>query len=114
MPTWVCAMDHEVAEAVLERAAGHCEACGWPGSELILHHRKLRSQGGEDTVDNLLGVHPSCHGQIHLHPEHAEFRGWIVKGGADPAQVAVQLGQLTRGRRSPGPGPPGRTSRRRR
>lgn len=85
-------MDREVAEAVLERAANHCEACGWPGSELILHHRKLRSQGGEDAVDNLIAVHTGCHRQIHLHPEHAEQMGWIVRSGVDPAQVPVQRG----------------------
>ena len=41
-------MDKKIAETVLARAKGYCEACGLPGDDFALHHRKLKSRGGKD------------------------------------------------------------------
>jgi RNA-directed DNA polymerase len=47
---------------------GKCLVCG---QSLTLeeawhvHHLRWRSHGGDDTVDNLVLLHPNCHRQIH-------------------------------------------------
>ena len=41
-------------EKVLTRCGGYCELCGFGLNDTFaLHHRKLRSRGGKDTLDNL-------------------------------------------------------------
>ncbi len=55
------------------------------------HHRKLRSQGGTNDPDNLLGVCVLCHHEIHAHPAVSYEHGWLVKSWDDPATVPVQL-----------------------
>lgn len=53
------------------------------------HHRKLRSQGGEDAPENLVLLTGSGttgeHGWVHAHPIAAELVGLIVPPGIDPA-----------------------------
>jgi hypothetical protein len=45
-------------ELVLARCKAYCEKCGLGLTEdFALHHRKLRSRGGKDTVDNLIALH---------------------------------------------------------
>ena len=47
---------------------GHCLVCaqpltldgGWHG-----HHLLWRAHGGDDTLDNLVLLHPHCHRQVH-------------------------------------------------
>ena len=36
------------------------KASGWH-----LHHKKRRTDGGTDTMDNLVLLHPNCHRQVH-------------------------------------------------
>lgn len=55
------------------------------------HHRKLRSQGGLDAVENLLAVCGYCHEWVHAHPSVAQLNGWIVPRHADPAIRGVVL-----------------------
>ena len=85
-------MDKKVAQAVLDRASGHCETCGWSlTQDYALHHRKLKSRGGKDTVANLICVHHDCHNlatySIHLNPEKSEAKGWRVNSWQDPAET---------------------------
>lgn len=81
-----------------DRAGGHCEAgvserC--PGvislDAFEWHHRKLRSQGGDDTITNSLALCHHCHEWAHQHPEDARMRGLIVPRVSDPAERAVNL-----------------------
>lgn len=95
----------KVAEAVLERAQGHCEACGyviWPGSMTeggAFHHRQPRGMGGGsrpvDTLENLMLVHHSCHnvapGSIHQNPQRSYELGHLVRRNSDPADIRVQV-----------------------
>jgi len=47
---------------------GKCLVCGQPlkpEEGWQLHHLLWRSHGGDDTVDNLVLLHPNCHRQVH-------------------------------------------------
>lgn len=88
-------MNKKVAEIVLNRAGFYCEKCGRVGSDFALHHRKLRSRGGQDTPSNLIAVHHGCHNldtdSIHNNPKLAEVKGWMVPSWADPADFPMTL-----------------------
>lgn len=96
---------HVVAE-VEERAAGYCEACGWPALTAAFHHRDARGMGGTgddalrlarvDVAVNLLRVHPKCHQWIHAHPEASRERGWILRSGVYPPSVPVIVDPICR------------------
>lgn len=68
--------------AVSERANGYCEVrtdgCALRGGHA--HHRKRRSHGGENVLDNLLWVCVPCHDFIHAHPALSYERGWMTRG----------------------------------
>ena len=49
--------------------------CGRSATEI--HHRRLRSQGGKDTVDNLVCLCLKCHRWAHDHPKEACEKGII-------------------------------------
>jgi hypothetical protein len=83
-----------------ERAHGCCESCGQYGATNA-HHRQNRSQGGPDTLSNLLLLCGSgttgCHGYITQSPEMAQVRGYTVRSGENPADVPVQRWDRERG-----------------
>jgi hypothetical protein len=82
-----------VADAVITRAAGACEACKCAAAgKMSLHHRKLRSQGGEHTVENLLWVHDGpqgCHETIHRFTRASYLCGLLVRSWLNPADIPV-------------------------
>lgn len=88
-------MKAEIAEAVLERAGNYCEKCGKVGSNFALHHRRLKSQGGQDEVCNLMAVHHECHNMgtfaIHMNPKESVENGWIVPSWAEPSEYPLIL-----------------------
>jgi len=55
---------------------------------MALHHRKLKSRGGKDSVSNLIRIHHSCHNlksdSVHLNPKKAEAKGYMVPSWANP------------------------------
>lgn len=66
---------------VHDRGNGRCERCGCClGVDWQCHHRRLRSQGGRDAVENLVAICPPCHQWAHTNPERARADGWIVPG----------------------------------
>ncbi len=76
----------------MSRSGGLCELCGQRlNSHWQAHHRKLASRGGQDSVTNLLALHPLCHRRAHGHPAWAEKVGVIVPSTADPALVRLAL-----------------------
>lgn len=82
----------EVAEMVRERADGHCESMRFPictGQPEQLHHRRMRSQGGEHTVVNIIAVCASCHQSFHRGPAESYERGWLVRSVHEPEAQAV-------------------------
>ena len=92
-------MPTDVAATVFARSGGNCEAmisgvnCTMQAEHL--HHRQLRSQGGEHTVSNLVYICHRCHDWIHKHPSKAAQLGFIVQRDRDPETVTV----LRRGRK---------------
>ncbi|WP_415859815.1 HNH endonuclease [Bacillus cereus] len=65
----------DVIAEVLERANGYCEKCkqeapfkrakdGTPYLEV--HHVVPLAQGGEDSVENAVGMCPNCHRKAHF------------------------------------------------
>lgn len=72
----------EVKVAVRARAGGCCEAQPYRptlacSGRFEFHHRLRRSQGGEDTVENLLYVCSTHHAHIHAWPEWARQNGLL-------------------------------------
>ena len=65
-------------ERVLERDDYTCRWCGVHGGRLDAHHVLRRSQGGKDTLDNLVSVHRICHSFIHDHPAEAKRKGMLA------------------------------------
>ena len=84
----------DVAETVINRADGHCEimhyASGCNGRAEHLHHRKLRSQGGEHTAENLIQICSGCHYWLHNNTGVAYEHGWLVKSMKDPAYIPFE------------------------
>lgn len=86
-------MPEHIAEAVIDRSGGHCEASNFPtctGHAEHLHHRQLRSQGGGHTVENLIAVCSSCHTWFHREVKVAQSQGWIVRSVHDPSEVPMK------------------------
>jgi hypothetical protein len=55
------------------------------------HHRKRRSQGGDDSPVNVIGIPQALHDWIHANPEKAYETGLLVKSHDDPAEVKITL-----------------------
>lgn len=84
-PNW-----SDVRLALWDRSRGRCEGCGKHlGNEGVVHHRKLRSQGGDHSLANLMVLHVACHVWAHANPAAAMAAGWIVSGWGDPGAVQV-------------------------
>jgi hypothetical protein len=55
------------------------------------HHRKRRSQGGDDSPVNTITIPSALHDWIHANPEKAYDLGLLVKSYDDPAEISVTL-----------------------
>jgi hypothetical protein len=68
------------------RSWGWCELMEWTdcGQRAThMHHKRLRSQGGQHTASNLLHVCANCHNHIHTSGAVAYARGWLTRTGDD-------------------------------
>lgn len=81
-----------VRRAVRERDQFRCVAGGcWIGEVGgHVHHRKLRSQGGDNSLANLILLCEEHHRAVHLAVELAYELGYLVRGWDDPATVGIQ------------------------
>lgn len=78
-----------VRRIVRARSGYVCEACGQDEATMI-HHRKLRSQGGTNDPSNLLHVSAVCHDRLHKNLDGKSYdRGLLVRRSDDPALVPV-------------------------
>lgn len=86
----------ETRATVLTRAEGRCDRCGlaltmtWDMTP-ELHHRKLRSRGGNHDIANLLALHAGCHRWVHANPAEATRLGLMVGACEDPTDVPLML-----------------------
>jgi 5-methylcytosine-specific restriction endonuclease McrA len=98
--------DAATHDAVCERDGYSCCLCGGGvgdrrGTDYSIHHRKLRSQGVDNSLPNLILLCGSgstgCHQAVHAKPKWArEFGGWILKGSDDPAAYPVLVEKADR------------------
>jgi 5-methylcytosine-specific restriction endonuclease McrA len=51
-------------QQVLRRDGWRCQNCG-RRSNLEVHHKKFRSQSGDDSEENLITLCAECHSRIH-------------------------------------------------
>jgi hypothetical protein len=51
------------------------------------HHRKRRSQGGDDSYGNVIDIPRELHDLIHAHPEVAYEHGLLVKSHDEPGEI---------------------------
>lgn len=65
-----------------------CEACS-AARAVLLHHRKLRSQGGLHEPSNLLHICNECHARIHAGGAESYERGLLVYRVGVPAMTPV-------------------------
>jgi 5-methylcytosine-specific restriction endonuclease McrA len=54
----------QLREHVLRRDGWRCQGCG-TRSNLEVHHQEFRSQGGEDSEQNLITLCVACHSLAH-------------------------------------------------
>lgn len=84
-------------EQLWQRCGGYCEKCGSTlnPNNWALHHRKLRSQGGQDAIENVVALHHKCHNlgtkSVHLNPALSTEQGYIVPSWAEPAAWELLL-----------------------
>lgn len=100
--------DAQTVERVWERDKGRCVPCGeqlyWQarGHQWSVSHRKLRAQGGDNRMSNLMlscgNGTTGCEGDIHANPKKAQDAGWMVRRDADPAEVALWCARRGHGR----------------
>lgn len=55
------------------------------------HHRKLRSQGGDDSWGNQIKLPRNIHDLIHENPDVAYQHGMLVREHEDPATIEPDL-----------------------
>lgn len=100
--------DAETVARVWARDGGRCVPCGewlvWElrGVQWSVSHRKLRAQGGDNRMSNLMlscgNGTTGCEGDIHANPAKARDAGWMVRRDADPAEVDLYCARRGRGR----------------
>lgn len=56
-----------------------------------MHHRKRRSQGGRNTVENLLHLSQHWHDAIHANPAWSYRHGLLLRSTQDPAVYPPHL-----------------------
>lgn len=54
----------KLRQQVLRRDGWRCQSCGTM-SNLEVHHKKLRSQSGDDSEQNLITLCVACHSLAH-------------------------------------------------
>ncbi len=83
-----------IRKQVWARSGYNCE-CGCGRLASMIHHRRLRSQGGRHELANLLHLNYLCHADIHANPERSYALGMLVHSWADPADVPVTTSERT-------------------
>lgn len=80
--------------ALAERQDGWCLWCGKRLPMVFaVHHRRLRSQGGDNSASNLVCLCHACHngstGAVHAQPSLSYERGFLVRSWASPEDIPL-------------------------
>lgn len=87
----VSAWEHQRPH-LTRRSDACCECCGAPiTAGFEIHHRRLRSRGGDHTLTNLLALCSRCHQWVHHQPREATRLGLMVASWNDPAETPLIL-----------------------
>ena len=83
-------------DLVLARCQGYCEFCGLALTDnFALHHRKFKSRGGKDEVNNLIALHHECHNlgtsSVHMNIKTSTISGHVVSRHAEPNNIPLHL-----------------------
>jgi len=83
-------------KALYKRCKGMCEYCGGDLPESwAAHHRKLRSQGGTNNIENAVALHHECHNlgtnSVHLNPKKSYANGFMVHSWEEPHTTPLNL-----------------------
>ena len=83
-------------ELVLARCKGYCEFCGLGLTDnFALHHRKFKSRGGKDEINNLVALHHECHNlgtsSVHMNIKKSTASGHVVSRHAEPNNIPLHL-----------------------
>jgi 5-methylcytosine-specific restriction endonuclease McrA len=54
----------QLRDQVLRRDGWKCQSCG-ARPNLEVHHKEFRSQGGDDSEENLITLCAGCHSLVH-------------------------------------------------
>lgn len=82
----------EAREALRVRCGGLCECCGDPlPRNWVAHHRRRRSQGGDDSVSNLVALIPLHHDRIHSRVAKSQEGGFLLVAGQSAARARLAL-----------------------
>jgi 5-methylcytosine-specific restriction endonuclease McrA len=54
----------QLCREVLQRDGWRCQSCG-SFTDLQIHHKKFRSDLGDDSEDNLITLCAACHKRLH-------------------------------------------------
>lgn len=83
----------ELRPLLWRRCGGRCERCGCPltfeGFEA--HHRKFRSRGGLDRIENLVALCGEHHRWAHSQGREAGAEGFSVQATGDPSRIPIRL-----------------------
>ena len=91
--------DQATVDAVMRRSGGKCESCGDElygrrGFEYSIHHRKRRSQGGDNRTSNLVVLcghgTSQCHGACHSEIARARQAGLLLRSRESPQAVPME------------------------
>lgn len=72
----------EISPLIVTRSRGLCE-CGCGRQGHAVHHRKRRSQGGPNTLANLLWLNDECHAKVHANPNDSYVSGLLIRRYAE-------------------------------
>lgn len=85
----VFARSPEVRRGALSRANGYCEWCGKPGFAMAdgkvyleTHHIIPLSEGGPDTIENVVALCPNHHREAHFGAHAREMRPRLISSAA--------------------------------
>jgi 5-methylcytosine-specific restriction endonuclease McrA len=67
-----------ITPALTSRSQGMCELCK-TATAVVRHHRLRRSQGGKNTLRNLLHLCVGCHDRVHTYPTLSYEQGWLLR-----------------------------------